>query len=729
MSNLPPSRRRSLNPFLAGSRRLNAAGEFNAMRRHRPSRLSHIRHSIAAPISNFLGHVTSSEEDSASTSRLVARRHSTSSSRADAPFRPSEGAASRDTLSSRGGDVSPRTEGRSRRRRRSVSATPPSSSSPPPPLPQSDTSSLTLAALGDRQLGLENNPTLARILAIAASAISAQASENDNGSNGNRITPAAFNNQVVGENTVNESLRTIINSLQQDREHANEGDEEDEETGQPRNINYVRAFLFDNNDTVNPLGRFGDDASQTSATATATATTTTTSTTTTITTAARRSTEQSDGDAERTNNELYDNDDEESLHEAGASPDRRNSTESTRSRTVTLIIVGVRAMRNVTMPPHDVGTGPEIEATGVRESNTSRHRLRASNLLRSATMSTRETGRSFRARFPFRRRRESASQQSGPGTPSRNPPSSDSSGIAEERFIEQDPAGAYDSPPGPAPPPTTPADPSVLSAPPSHSVTPRRLSSVSSTLGEEQQQQQHDGADDSQQDSTVAPFVHVRQRSRSDSEPERRRFGAGSSRRNGIVEPDDTSSGNPSAGRSWLIYVIGTNLSENHPALLMPSLFTNSPTYEDMIMLSTLMGQAKPPVASESDVAGAGGLYIVMDMDGELIAELLHAEDQDELRQSIEGLSAGDPCALPKRIAVHGEQCLVCLSEYEPGEEIRRLPKCKHMFHQPCIDQWLTTGRNTCPMCREQGVSETTTTDPASEFGPPNDGSDLETPV
>lgn len=36
---------------------------------------------------------------------------------------------------------------------------------------------------------------------------------------------------------------------------------------------------------------------------------------------------------------------------------------------------------------------------------------------------------------------------------------------------------------------------------------------------------------------------------------------------------------------------------------------------------------------------------------------------------------------------VPGERCLVCLCDYEVGEEIRRLAKCKHLFHRECIDQ------------------------------------------
>ena len=65
----------------------------------------------------------------------------------------------------------------------------------------------------------------------------------------------------------------------------------------------------------------------------------------------------------------------------------------------------------------------------------------------------------------------------------------------------------------------------------------------------------------------AAPINGLRYRRRSDSEAHRhRQNGARDSRRNGIVAPE---------GRSWLIYVVGTNLSANHPALATPTIFTD----------------------------------------------------------------------------------------------------------------------------------------------------------
>ncbi|XP_004513494.1 RING-H2 finger protein ATL1-like [Cicer arietinum] len=44
-------------------------------------------------------------------------------------------------------------------------------------------------------------------------------------------------------------------------------------------------------------------------------------------------------------------------------------------------------------------------------------------------------------------------------------------------------------------------------------------------------------------------------------------------------------------------------------------------------------------------------------------------------------------------------ECSVCLSVYEEGEDVRKLPKCKHCFHALCIDMWLYSHFD-CPICR-----------------------------
>ena len=37
-------------------------------------------------------------------------------------------------------------------------------------------------------------------------------------------------------------------------------------------------------------------------------------------------------------------------------------------------------------------------------------------------------------------------------------------------------------------------------------------------------------------------------------------------------------------------------------------------------------------------------------------------------------------------------QCVICLSEFCQGASVRRLA-CMHLFHQPCVDAWLSNNR------------------------------------
>lgn len=143
------------------------------------------------------------------------------------------------------------------------------------------------------------------------------------------------------------------------------------------------------------------------------------------------------------------------------------------------------------------------------------------------------------------------------------------------------PLALSESPPGPHPPPSTPADPG-LSAYSSGTTTPNRRPSSASAL-QHPPLPSRDIASQHLREAGILTSddraLHaVQQRRRSDSEFSRQRdLGAGASRRNGVVEPDEVEAGDPApqGSRSWLIYVVGTNLSEDHPAFATPSLFTD----------------------------------------------------------------------------------------------------------------------------------------------------------
>ncbi|CAN9216564.1 unnamed protein product [Alternaria alternata] len=261
-----------------------------------------------------------------------------------------------------------------------------------------------------------------------------------------------------------------------------------------------------------------------------------------------------------------------------------------------------------------------------------------------------------------------------------------------------------DSPPGPLPPPSTPATTLNFSAGPSGATTPATSTSPSSPTTQSSAPSRRNSfvrraAGSTLEPTAEEPQTHTRNaRPRRLSESDFTRYGSGAPRRRGVVEPDN----NPGEGsRSWIIYVLGGSYPENHPILTTPSLFTDSPTYEDMMLLSSILGPAKPPVASEEDVASAPGLFRIRGDSGALVAEAVEGQETINL--------------------VAGARCLVCLCDFEVDEEARKLVKCEHMFHKICIDQWLTTGRNSCPLCRGEGVHETVKeTDATSDAATPS---------
>jgi len=48
------------------------------------------------------------------------------------------------------------------------------------------------------------------------------------------------------------------------------------------------------------------------------------------------------------------------------------------------------------------------------------------------------------------------------------------------------------------------------------------------------------------------------------------------------------------------------------------------------------------------------------------------------------------------------DQCVICCADYTEAEEpqtLCELPGCKHVFHETCLQQWLSRASN-CPICR-----------------------------
>jgi len=83
-------------------------------------------------------------------------------------------------------------------------------------------------------------------------------------------------------------------------------------------------------------------------------------------------------------------------------------------------------------------------------------------------------------------------------------------------------------------------------------------------------------------------------------------------------------------------------------------------SYDDLWMLSNLIGPARPITTTQEAIDRAGFAVGRFEQDHQGIRDVA---------------TLGD-----------GSKCLVCMSEYEEGEDMRAL-KCKHGFHQECIDK------------------------------------------
>lgn len=105
-----------------------------------------------------------------------------------------------------------------------------------------------------------------------------------------------------------------------------------------------------------------------------------------------------------------------------------------------------------------------------------------------------------------------------------------------------------------------------------------------------------------------------------------------------------------------------------------------------MLRLQELIGPVKPPTATEADIRAAGGLFVIKlrKIDGVLLAESVSGLDMVELASEA--------------------TCTICQEKYAVQQEVRRLGRCPHIFHRGCVDTWLTQGKNSCPLCRNQGV-------------------------
>mmetsp|Transcript_4310 Transcript_4310/g.11799 ORF Transcript_4310/g.11799 Transcript_4310/m.11799 type:complete len:613 (-) Transcript_4310:75-1913(-) len=79
--------------------------------------------------------------------------------------------------------------------------------------------------------------------------------------------------------------------------------------------------------------------------------------------------------------------------------------------------------------------------------------------------------------------------------------------------------------------------------------------------------------------------------------------------------------------------------------------------------------------------------------------------------------------------------CSICIDEFEPGETLILLPRCRHAFHKECLHPWLTERQGCCPFCKTPVLEEASDTEGEDEESQPTnntataeEGQSAETP-
>ena len=138
---------------------------------------------------------------------------------------------------------------------------------------------------------------------------------------------------------------------------------------------------------------------------------------------------------------------------------------------------------------------------------------------------------------------------------------------------------------------------------------------------------------------------------------------------------------------------------QNAALHLYLSLLDRDFTENDYELLSTLDEVTEKHGASQEQIRG---------LESESFGDCLKAKrgiasSTDSLEQNTAATydTADEP--LPLEVPSTCLKCAICLENFTPKDSVKCLP-CQHVYHDGCIDQWLSRKSN-CPVCKRDTFS------------------------
>jgi hypothetical protein len=136
---------------------------------------------------------------------------------------------------------------------------------------------------------------------------------------------------------------------------------------------------------------------------------------------------------------------------------------------------------------------------------------------------------------------------------------------------------------------------------------------------------------------------------------------------------------------------IGTGLASAGPgiqsSMVLPGITSNSVLINQnnsgaVNNIFELLSQIRGRIARGPGIAGGGSRF----------TEPIRVTLTEEEFNKLERLKYSDDFL--------NNTCTVCMCDFEKDEDVLRLPKCMHIFHEECIKPWLCKTNKKCPICK-----------------------------